>query len=96
VSACVAAVTADHGGIDVLVNNAGRGHVATLEEISDADLQEQLEVNHLAVARLTRPVLPGMRAAGGGRVVTVTSVGGVVGQPFADAYCARRRSPWRG
>jgi short-subunit dehydrogenase len=71
---CVRAVTNDHGGVDVLVNNAGRGHVATLEETTDADLVEQLAVNYLAVARLTRLVLPGMRATGAGRVVTVTSV----------------------
>jgi NAD(P)-dependent dehydrogenase (short-subunit alcohol dehydrogenase family) len=87
---CVRAVTARHGGIDVLVNNAGRGHVATLEETTDDDLTAQLEVNYLAVARLTRLVLPGMRAAAAGRVVTVTSVGGVVGQPFADAYCGAK------
>lgn len=87
---CVAAVQADHGGIDILVNNAGRGSVATLEQLSTEALQEQLDVNYLGVAELTRLVLPGMRRAGSGRVVTVTSVGGVVGQPFADAYCAAK------
>ncbi|QIM22066.1 SDR family NAD(P)-dependent oxidoreductase [Phycicoccus sp. HDW14] len=83
-------VLADHGSLDVLVNNAGRGAVATLEQLSDAQLQEQLDVNYLAVARMTRLVLPAMRAAGRGRVVTVTSVGGAVGQPFADAYCGAK------
>lgn len=78
------------GDVDVLVNNAGRGAVGTLEQLSDADLQEQLETNYLSVARLTRLVLPGMRARARGRVVTVTSVGGAVGQPFADAYCAAK------
>ena len=86
----VAGVVADHGGIDVLVNNAGRGAVATLEQLTDEQLQAQLDVNYLGVARLTRLVLPGMRAAGRGRVVTVTSVGGAVGQPFADAYCGAK------
>ena len=88
--AAVQGVLADHGRIDVLVNNAGRGAVATLEQLTDAQLQEQLDVNYLGVARLTRLVLPSMRAAGRGRVVTVTSVGGAVGQPFADAYCASK------
>jgi NAD(P)-dependent dehydrogenase (short-subunit alcohol dehydrogenase family) len=88
--ACVESVVADHGSLDVLVNNAGRGAVATLEQLTDAQLQEQLDVNYLGVARLTRLVLPAMRAAGSGRVVTVTSVGGAVGQPFADAYCAAK------
>lgn len=88
--AAVEGVLADHGGVDVLVNNAGRGAVATLEQLTDAQLQEQLDVNYLGVARMTRLVLPAMRAAGRGRVVTVTSVGGAVGQPFADAYCAAK------
>src|SRR3954468_21135088 len=78
------------GPVDVLVNNAGQGSLGTLEQLDDAALTAQLEVNYLAVARLTRLVLPGMRAAGSGRVVTVTSVGGTVGQPFADAYCAAK------
>jgi NAD(P)-dependent dehydrogenase (short-subunit alcohol dehydrogenase family) len=87
---CVAEVAALHGGIDILINNAGRGAVGTLEQLDDTALQEQLDVNYLGVAAVTRLVLPGMRAAGHGRIVTVTSVGGAVGQPFADAYCAAK------
>ncbi|MEO8889045.1 MAG: SDR family NAD(P)-dependent oxidoreductase [Jatrophihabitantaceae bacterium] len=78
------------GQVDVLVNNAGRGSVATLEQMSTDDLRAQLEINYIAVASLTRLVLPAMRRAGSGRVVTVTSVGGTVGQPFADAYCGAK------
>ncbi|PTT15693.1 short-chain dehydrogenase [Microbacterium sp. HMWF026] len=89
-AAAAAALIADAGPVDILVNNAGRGAVGTLEQLSDADLQEQLETNYLSVARLTRLVLPGMRERGSGRIVTVTSVGGAVGQPFADAYCAAK------
>jgi NAD(P)-dependent dehydrogenase (short-subunit alcohol dehydrogenase family) len=89
-SECVQAVSEELGGIDVLVNNAGRGSVATLEQLDDAALQEQLDVNYLGVAALTRLVLPRMRVAGAGRIVTVTSVGGAVGQPFADAYCGAK------
>ncbi|WP_375387654.1 SDR family NAD(P)-dependent oxidoreductase [uncultured Amnibacterium sp.] len=85
-----AEVVQQAGAIDVLVNNAGRGSVATLEQLTDEDLPAQLDVNLIAVARLTRLVLPGMRERGAGRIVTVTSVGGAVGQPFADAYCAAK------
>lgn len=78
------------GTVDVLVNNAGRGAVGSLEQLTSQELRDQLEVNFLSVASLTRAVLPRMRAAGAGRIVTVTSVGGAVGQPFADAYCAAK------
>ena len=89
-AACVRTVEQDHGGIEALVNNAGQGLVGTLEQTDDASLQAQLDVNYLAVAALTRLVLPAMREAGRGRIVTVTSVGGVIGQPFADAYCGAK------
>jgi short-subunit dehydrogenase len=74
----------------VLVNNAGRGSVATAEQLTLDDVREQLEVNYLGPVALTKAVLPAMREAGSGRVLTVTSVGGVVGQPFADAYCGAK------
>ena len=87
---CVDEVLATYGQIDILINNAGRGSVASLEQLSMDDLRAQLEVNYLGVAALTKLVLAPMRLAGSGRIVTVTSVGGVVGQPFADAYCAAK------
>ncbi|KAG1648789.1 Estradiol 17-beta-dehydrogenase 1 [Nymphon striatum] len=86
----VAEVVAEHGAIDLLVNNAGASYVGTLEQISDENLAWMMDVNFVGVARLTRAALPHMRANGGGRVITVTSVGGVVGQPFNDAYCAAK------
>ncbi|GAA2740921.1 SDR family oxidoreductase [Terrabacter aerolatus] len=88
--ACVDAVLADHGRLDVLVNNAGRGAVATAEQLSLDEIREQLEVNYLGPVALTKLVLPHMRTAGSGTVLTVTSVGGAVGQPFADAYCGAK------
>ena len=86
----VTEVVSTHGTIDVLINNAGASYVGTLEQISDENLEWCMDVNFTGVARLTREVLPHMRENGGGRVVTVTSVGGVVGQPFNDAYCAAK------
>jgi len=88
--ACVDGVITDHGRIDVLVNNAGRGAVATAEQLSIGDVRDQLEVNYLGPVALTKLVLPHMREAGAGTVLTVTSVGGAVGQPFADAYCGAK------
>jgi NAD(P)-dependent dehydrogenase (short-subunit alcohol dehydrogenase family) len=86
----LAGIAADHGRVGVLVNNAGRGSLGTAEQLSMRDVQDQLDVNYLGPVALTQAVLPVMREAGHGRILTVTSVGGAVGQPFADAYCGAK------
>ena len=83
-------VLADHGRVDTLVNNAGQGLVGTAEQLTLEQVQAQLDVNYLGPVNLTREVMPLMRASGRGRILTVSSVGGVVGQPFADAYCGAK------
>lgn len=90
IDACVAGLMADYGRIDVLVNNAGAGVLASLEQTSDADLRWIMEVNFFGVWNLTKAVVRHMREAGKGRIVSVTSLGGMVGQPFNDAYCAAK------
>jgi short-subunit dehydrogenase len=87
---CVAEVIRDHGRIDTLINNAGRGAVGSAEQLSMDEIRDQLAVNYLGPVHLTKLVLPGMREAGSGRILTITSVGGAVGQPFADAYCGAK------
>ena len=89
VTACVADVVARHGRLDAVVNNAGAGHVGTLERETVDDVRAVLEVNFFGVLHVTRAALPHLRAANG-RLITVTSVGGVVGQPFNEAYCAAK------
>ena len=90
VEGVVAAVVARHGGIDVLVNNAGRGRLGTTERVSVDELRATLDVNLVGVWRMTQAVLPHMRAQRSGRIVTVSSIGGLVAQPFNDAYCAAK------
>ena len=89
IDACVASVVADHGRIDAVVNNAGAGHVGTIENETLDDVRAVMEVNFFGVVAVTKAALPHLRQAGG-RVVTVTSVGGAVGQPFSEAYCAAK------
>jgi NAD(P)-dependent dehydrogenase (short-subunit alcohol dehydrogenase family) len=90
VAAAVAAVESAHGPVEVLVNNAGAATVGTLEQLSENDLAACLDVNLTGSVRMMKAVLPGMRTRGAGRIINVTSVGGIVGQPFNDAYCAAK------
>ncbi|WP_246530821.1 SDR family NAD(P)-dependent oxidoreductase [Streptomyces bathyalis] len=89
VTACVDGVVADHGRLDAVVNNAGAGHVGTIENESVEDVRRVMEVNFFGVVQVTKAAMPHLRASGG-RLVTVSSVGGVVGQPFNEAYCAAK------
>ncbi|MFI8519790.1 SDR family oxidoreductase [Streptomyces sp. NPDC085481] len=89
VEACVAGVIADHGRLDAVVNNAGAGHVGTIENESVDEVRKVMEVNFFGVVTVTKAVMPHLRATGG-RLLSVTSVGGVVGQPFNEAYCAAK------
>ncbi|MCX7288183.1 MAG: SDR family oxidoreductase [Rhodobacterales bacterium] len=90
VDAAVAQMLAETGGIDCLVNNAGAGFVRTVEQASATEIDWVLDVNLTGVIRCTKAVLPAMRAARAGRVVTISSVGGLVGQPFNELYCAAK------
>ena len=83
-------VRAEHGAVDLLVNNAGAATVGTLEHLTDAELAACLDLNFTGTVRVMRAVVPDMRERGAGRIVNVTSVGGIVGQPFNDAYCAAK------
>lgn len=89
VSACLDGVIADHGRLDAVVNNAGAAHVGTLETDDDEAIRTCLEVNFFGVIAVSKAALPHLRASAG-RLLTVTSVGGVIGQPFNEAYCAAK------
>ncbi|MFE2170586.1 SDR family oxidoreductase [Streptomyces sp. NPDC059447] len=80
------------GGIDVLVNNAGVGLFGAVEEVSDAELRDQLETLLVGPWRLTRLVLPLMRAQGHGHVVNVSSVAGRMAFPGLAAYVAGKHA----
>lgn len=86
---CVAEVIAQHGRLDAVVNNAGIGHVGTIELDELDAVRAVFEVNFFGVVELTKHALPHLRASSG-RLVTVSSIGGAVGQPFNEAYCAAK------
>ncbi len=90
VNAAVKQVIDAEGHIDTLINNAGAGFVRSTEQASEEDIQWIMDVNFMGVVRCTKAVVPHMRERRSGHIVTVTSVGGLVGQPFNEIYCAAK------
>jgi NAD(P)-dependent dehydrogenase (short-subunit alcohol dehydrogenase family) len=81
---------AKFGTIDVLVNNAGYGHLGYFEESSDQDIRAQFETNVFGMFNVTRAVLPVMRAERRGRIFNLSSAAGIRGQEFASLYCSTK------
>ena len=90
VQRCVEQVIEQEGRIDVLINNAGAGFVRTTEQATEAEIEWVMDVNFKGVVRCIKAVLPQMRHARSGHVVNISSVGGLVGQPFNEFYCAAK------
>ncbi len=86
---CLTAVAEEYGEITAVINNAGAAHLGTLETDGMDALRRVLEVNFFGVARVSAAALPHLRASRG-QLIAVSSVGGVVGQPFNDAYCSAK------
>jgi NAD(P)-dependent dehydrogenase (short-subunit alcohol dehydrogenase family) len=88
--AAIEAVTGRAGRIDALVNNAGTGTLAPLEETPDDEAHRIFEVNFFGPLRLARAAVPAMRAQGSGRIVNVTSMNDVLPAPFGGFYSASK------
>jgi len=80
------------GRIDILVNNAGFGVMAAAEESSAAQAQQLFETNFFGLVRLTREVLPYLRAQRSGRIINIGSVLGIVPAPYAALYAASKHA----
>jgi len=90
VEQAVGAAEAHFGGIDVLVNNAGRGWYGSIEGMADADVRRTFELNFFAVLSVIRAVLPGMRARGSGWIINMSSVAGLRGIDGFGYYSASK------
>ena len=90
VRAAVDDIATREGRIDILVNNAGFGISGAVEFTESADAHRLMEVNLFGMDNLIRAVLPHMRRAGAGRIVSVSSVAGVFPIPFQAWYSASK------
>lgn len=90
VDAAIAATTERFGAIDVVVNNAGYGLFGMVEEITEAQLRQQFEVNLFGAFHVTQAVLPTLRTQGHGHIVQISTVGGIVSFPALGGYNASK------
>jgi NAD(P)-dependent dehydrogenase (short-subunit alcohol dehydrogenase family) len=86
----VQAAEAHFGGLDVVVNNAGYGQFGFVEELSEAELRDQMETNLFGAVWVTQAALPALRRRGGGRILQVSSIGGITAFAMIGAYHASK------
>lgn len=90
VAAAAKAAQDRFGQIDVLVNNAGYGYLAAIEEGEDSEVRAMFEANFFGLVAMTRAVLPGMRARHSGAIVNISSIGGIASFPATGYYHATK------
>jgi NAD(P)-dependent dehydrogenase (short-subunit alcohol dehydrogenase family) len=78
------------GRLDIVINNAGYGHFGMVEELSEADIRDQLETNLFGALWITQAALPFMREQGSGHILQVSSIGGISAFPNVGAYHASK------
>jgi short-subunit dehydrogenase len=90
VQGMIAKVLADHGRIDILINNAGIGMRQAFVDTPLATIEEILRINYLGAVYCTHEVLPSMLARGHGHIINISSGAGIIGTLNMSAYCASK------
>lgn len=90
VDGAVGSVLGAEGRIDALVNCAGYAQIGAIEDMTIGEVKRNMETNFFGTVRMTRAVIPAMRAQGGGRIVNVSAVAGRMGFALGSAYVASK------
>jgi meso-butanediol dehydrogenase / (S,S)-butanediol dehydrogenase / diacetyl reductase len=90
VDAAITMLVKQHGGLDIVVNNAGTAHRANAEDIALADWQRVLDVNLTGALNVCQRAIPEMKQRGGGAIVNVSSIGGITAASSSVAYSASK------
>lgn len=90
ITAAVQATLQHFGQIDVLVNNAGIGYFAAIEESEETEVRRMFEINFFGLANMTREVLPVMRKQRSGHILNIASIGGLRSFPGVGFYNATK------
>jgi NAD(P)-dependent dehydrogenase (short-subunit alcohol dehydrogenase family) len=90
IKACVTSVLNDYGKIDILINNAGIHPLGAIEDMEDDNFRRVFETNFFGAVNLARAVLPSMRERRRGHIISISSIGSLVGRVSDGAYCASK------
>lgn len=86
----IAGIIEREGRIDILINNAGMGIGGAIESFTDEEVRLQMDTNFTGLFRVTRAVLPHMRQKNSGKIINISSIGGLIGLPFQGFYSAAK------
>ena len=90
IAAVVAQIVAEQGRVDVLINNAGMGIGGALELATEEEIDLQMGTNFMGCVNMCQAVLPYMRKARKGKIINLSSIGGVMGLPYQGFYSASK------
>lgn len=90
IKTAVNTIVSDVGRLDILINNAGAGITGPIEEIPDAEIKNNFEINFFGPINVIKAVLPQMRVQQSGLIINVTSIAGYMGLPYRGIYSASK------